>query len=78
MAETEKKEWVFDDDAKARVAAELAAIDMSHEGKPTCALCGQRCNSLDRAGLCSKVSEAHKDWRAGVRADRRATKAGAR
>ncbi len=67
-----EKEWVLDDAARARVAAELATIDAHHEGKPTCALCGQRANKLDRFGLCSKTSEPHQDWRAAARADEKA------
>lgn len=64
-----EKEWVLDDAARARAAAELDRIDAGHEGKPTCAACGQRVNRLDRFGLCSKTSVMHEEWRAGVRAD---------
>ncbi|MEI3845231.1 MULTISPECIES: hypothetical protein [unclassified Microbacterium] len=53
----------------------LEEIDAIQAGSPTCRLCGQACRQLDRYGLCSKTSEAHKDWRAGLRAD---MKAGAR
>ncbi|MFD6699715.1 MULTISPECIES: hypothetical protein [unclassified Microbacterium] len=60
---------------RAVTLAALEAIDRKQAGSPTCALCGQRANQLDKYGLCSKVSDDHKDWRADVRADR---KAGAR
>jgi hypothetical protein len=62
-------EWVLDEAARARIDAELTAVAMVHEGKPACKLCGQVTNALDRFGLCSKTSDPHKDWRAGVRAD---------
>ncbi|MGQ7313398.1 hypothetical protein ACUOFU_16955 [Microbacterium arabinogalactanolyticum] len=47
----------------------LDRIDAAQADYPTCGLCGQRAIALDKFGLCSKVSQAHKDWRAGVRAD---------
>ena len=71
----DEKEWTLDGAARERIAAELAVIDVLHEGKPTCRLCGQVTNVLDRFGLCPKVSQPHQDYRAGVRAD---MKAGAR
>jgi hypothetical protein len=67
-----EREWVFDDAARARVAVALAEIDANQAHLPTCALCGQRSLKLDRFGLCSKVSQPHLDWRAGVRADEKA------
>lgn len=70
-----KSDWTFDDAARARVQAALDAIDRRHEVLPECALCGQRAATLDRFGLCSKTSEPHMEWRAGIRAD---TKAGIR
>lgn len=54
---------------------ELARIDAAQADYPTCVLCGQRAIALDKFGLCSKVSQAHKDWRAIARSD---MKAGAR
>lgn len=68
----EKPDWKPD---RAVTLAALAAIDHQQRNAPTCRLCGQRANQLDKYGLCSKVSDDHKDWRADVRADR---KAGAR
>ena len=62
----EKPEWQPD---RAVTLAALEEIDHQQAGCPTCALCGQRANRLDKYGLCSKTSEAHQDWRAGVRAD---------
>lgn len=53
----------------------LDRIDAAQAGYPTCRLCGQRAIALDKFGLCSKTSQAHQDWRASVRAER---KAGAR
>ncbi|MDF2555769.1 MAG: MPMin1 gp20 [Microbacterium sp.] len=67
-----EKEWEYDDAARARVTAALAEIDANQAHLPTCALCGQRSLKLDRFGLCSKVSQPHLDWRAGVRADEKA------
>lgn len=64
--------YVFDDAARARAQVELDRIDVKQAGHPTCALCGQRAATLDRFGLCRKVSDPHKDWRAGVRADEKA------
>lgn len=75
MSDEKKPEWVLDDAARAQSAVELEAIDIMQSGLPTCKLCGQRANRLDRFGLCSKTSEPHMEWRAGVRADE---KSGAR
>lgn len=57
-------EWVLDDAARGRIDAEYARIEALHAGKPECSLCGQRANALDEYGLCSKVSDPHKEWRA--------------
>jgi hypothetical protein len=43
-----------------RTLAELARIDGTHTTLPVCGLCGQRVNTLDKFGLCSKVSNAHR------------------
>ena len=53
---------------------QLRIVDMVHEGKPACRLCGQITNGLDRFGLCSKVSPAHREWRGDVAPDKRARK----
>lgn len=42
---------------------QLRIVDMIHEGKPRCRLCGQIVNRLDAFGLCSKVSDSHKERR---------------
>lgn len=65
-------DWTPD---RAVTLAALEAIDHRQRPFPACALCEQRAVKLDRFGLCSKTSEAHQDWRAGVRND---MKAGAR
>lgn len=70
--EDTKQEWVNDDASKARVAAALADVDAGQSAAATCALCGQRTYRLDRFGLCSKKSQPHEEWRAGVRADEKA------
>lgn len=75
LADEPAQEWLLDAAARSRIDAELSRIDQGHEAKPTCALCGQPANVLDRFGLCSKTSDPHEDWRAGVRRDE---KAGAR
>lgn len=71
-----EKGWVLDPSQTERVRAlqaeEMARIDRAQAHYPQCALCGQRATSLDRFGLCSKVSDPHKEWRAGVRADEKA------
>lgn len=59
----EPKEWTRDEAAAERIRAELTVIDMVHEGKPTCRLCGQTTNRLDTFGLCSKTTDAHKERR---------------
>lgn len=62
------------------VGAALAAIDERQSAARDCALCGQRTYALDRFGLCSKVSPAHREWRqqSDVRAGARAPRQGAR
>lgn len=60
LSSVEEKEWTPDRDV---TLAELRIVDMIHEGKPACRLCGQTVNDLDKFGLCSKVSDAHKEWR---------------
>ncbi|MGN7861478.1 hypothetical protein ACTJI8_12930 [Microbacterium sp. 22303] len=66
----EKPEWKPD---RAVTLAALAAIDHQQRNAPKCRFCGQRCNVLDAYGLCSKTGKAHQEWRAGVRADRKAS-----
>lgn len=41
----------------------LRIVDTMHDGKPRCRLCGQTVNRLDLFGLCSKVSDSHKERR---------------
>ncbi|MDR7113908.1 hypothetical protein J2X03_003810 [Microbacterium trichothecenolyticum] len=72
VADEPEKEWAPN---RAVTLAALAVIDEAHKDKPTCALCGQRCNALDKDGLCSKVRGEHEEWRADARRDE---KAGAR
>ncbi len=62
--------WTLD---REITTAALAEIDRHHAQHPTCALCGQRTIKLDRFGLCSKISEPHKKWRAETRAEQQAT-----
>ena len=70
---TGEKGWVLHPSQVERnrreVAEALAAIDMKQERAKTCALCGQRAWALDRFGLCSKATDAHKTWRAESLAD---------
>lgn len=74
-AVADPQEWTPGDESRERVHEALAEIDAIQAGSPECRLCGQRTRQLDKFGLCSKTSEAHQDWRAGIRAER---KAGAR
>lgn len=60
LATVEEKEWTPNRDV---TLAELRIVDMIHEGKPQCRLCGQIVNRLDAFGLCSKVSDSHKERR---------------
>lgn len=57
---SEEKEWA---PSREVTLERLRIVDMIHEGKPACRLCGQTVNHLDKFGLCSKVSDAHKEWR---------------
>ena len=68
----EEKEWAPNRDVTLE---QLRIVDMIHEGKPACRLCGQITNGLDRFGLCSKISPTHQEWRGEVP---RKTKAGKR
>lgn len=72
MADENEQQWTPNRDVTRAVMDDL---DGMFSAWPTCRLCGQRTGQLDKFGLCSKTSEAHKDWRAGVRAE---MKAGAR
>lgn len=60
LAKVEEKAWEPD---PAVTAERLRIVDMIHEGKPTCRLCGQVVNQLDTFGLCSKVSAPHLERR---------------
>lgn len=67
--EEAEREWKPD---PAVTAAALAAIDARQARLPTCWLCDQRSLKFDEFGLCSKVSQPHKDARAEARRDARA------
>lgn len=57
---TSEKAW----EPNPEVTAErLRIVDMIHEGKPACRLCGQVVNKLDAFGLCSKTSALHQERR---------------
>lgn len=58
--EAEEKEWTPD---RAVTLERLRIVDMIHEGKPQCRLCGQIVNRLDGFGLCSKTTELHRHRR---------------
>jgi hypothetical protein len=58
--EAEPKAW---EPNREVTLEQLRIVDMIHEGKPTCRLCGQLVNRLDLTGLCSKTSDAHQEWR---------------
>lgn len=58
--EAEPKAW---EPNREVTLEQLRIVDMIHEGKPTCRLCGQIVNHLDKFGLCSKTSDAHQEWR---------------
>lgn len=55
-----EKEWTADREATLE---QLRIVDMVHEGKPACRLCGQIVNRLDTFGLCSKTSDTHQQYR---------------
>jgi hypothetical protein len=59
-AEAEGKEWQPD---RGVTLEQLRIVDMIHEGKPACRLCGQIVNRLDAFGLCSKTTESHRQRR---------------
>ncbi|WP_205814376.1 hypothetical protein [Microbacterium sp. K35] len=69
VQEAEAKPWA---PSRAVTLEQLRIVDMIHEGKPACRLCGQITNSLDRFGLCSKVSPAHREWRGDVAPSKKA------
>jgi len=60
VAEAPEKEWAAD---RQVTLERLRIVDMVHEGKPTCRLCGQVVNRLDTFGLCSKTTESHRQRR---------------
>ncbi|MEO7018375.1 MAG: hypothetical protein ABI067_17845 [Leifsonia sp.] len=51
---------VGDGTSLTRTLTALERIDETHAAKPVCGLCGQRVNTLDKFGLCSKVSNTHR------------------
>lgn len=70
-APVEAADWKSDREA---VLEQLRIVDMIHEGKPACRLCGQLTNGLDRFGLCSKISPTHREWRGDVAPAKKARK----
>ncbi|MCU1418699.1 MAG: hypothetical protein JWP32_2873 [Schumannella sp.] len=50
-------------DALTRVQAELARIEKLQVKSPQCWLCGQRTNTPDKFGLCSKITASHQKER---------------
>lgn len=60
LATVEEKEWTPN---RAVTLERLRIVDMIHEGKPQCRLCGQIVNRLDGFGLCSKTTELHRQRR---------------
>lgn len=56
----EEKEWVPN---REITLARMRELDELYAGYPTCRLCGQVVIRLDTFGLCSKVSEAHQQYR---------------
>lgn len=58
--EAETKTW---EPNREVTLEQLRIVDMIHEGKPTCRLCGQIVNRLDAHGLCSKSAESHRHRR---------------
>jgi hypothetical protein len=64
----EEKEWVSDGASREVVDAALRRIDEKNATLPTCAVCGQRCNRLDKFGACSNTSEPHRVHRVEMQA----------
>lgn len=60
LAAVEEKTWAPNREVTLEA---LRIVDMMHEGKPQCRLCDQTVNRLDAFGLCSKVSDSHKERR---------------
>lgn len=46
-------------DSLSRTLVALARIDRLHADAPVCWLCGQKTNTPDKFGLCSKVTPDH-------------------
>lgn len=69
LAAVEEKEWTPNRDV---TLGELRIVDMIHEGKPQCRLCGQIVNRLDGFGLCSKTTELHRQRRGDMTPAKRA------
>lgn len=57
LSTVEEKTWEPD---RQVTLERLRVVDMIHEGKPQCRLCGQVVNRLDAFGLCSKTSDSHR------------------
>lgn len=60
LSAVEEKTW---EPNRELTLEELRIVDMMHEGKPQCRLCGQTVNRFDTFGLCSKISDSHKERR---------------
>jgi len=60
LSAVEEKTW---EPNREVTLEQLRIVDMIHEGKPQCRLCGQTVNRLDAFGLCSKTSSAHLERR---------------
>ena len=52
----------------------LCVVDMIHESKTACRLCGQIVNRLDAFGLCSKTTELHRQRRGDITPAKKARK----
>lgn len=50
--------------AMERTLDALTEVAEAQAGAPACVLCGQRVNVPDPRGLCSKVSDNHREYRA--------------
>lgn len=46
-------------DSLTRTLAALTRIDRLHADAPACWLCGQKTNTPDKFGLCSKITPSH-------------------
>lgn len=72
---SDEKDWNPSPVSVAATRVTLDRIDEAHAHLPACAFCGQHVITLDKTGLCSKTSVPREEFRAEVRAGK---KAGAR